>query len=442
MMLRHILASIILALLSQTHAMDEQQNVQQRYGVAGENDGSGFICPDSNPINCYPKLFEPSNEWKEVKEGQMIPAGLEVRLDLENMKREARLDTAGHDDATPKQRNHDIVVANMNPNFQSSLDFMHGFSDRMYSKTSFVIVVDHLETLVEWSSDRESGIAIANDIKPLLKLSGIYASSHDHGRGGVKGGRVDKGIHVDLGLSAAQSLQVQDMVLRILASSFRNNVEAQEVLLNHLPEPEDFLKRLVVGDEEDAPLIMKRKLGLLGALINNGIFHQYLEKGGIESKLVLLYGKIDDESVQERILNLLDDSKLVKRGDDDGDDVKGQEDLETRAKRYAHIAQKLLVESDADAKASVGEKTTEEQILENLADLKKQNSFKPQNEFLDWLDRRINSEKREVLRKRDLDENSASSSADPYMDLERLVHLRHEVFGNPLGSRRDFVDEL
>ncbi|GMG34863.1 unnamed protein product [Ambrosiozyma monospora] len=59
------------------------------YPVIPEKD---VICPDSDPLNCYPKLFQATSEWKVIKEGQMIPAGLEVQMDFETNVKQARLD--------------------------------------------------------------------------------------------------------------------------------------------------------------------------------------------------------------------------------------------------------------------------------------------------------------------------------------------------------------
>ncbi|GME91916.1 unnamed protein product [[Candida] boidinii] len=50
-----------------------------------------MICPDDNPDNCYPKVFVPTNEWQEIKPEQHIPAGLHVRMNIDNMGREAKL---------------------------------------------------------------------------------------------------------------------------------------------------------------------------------------------------------------------------------------------------------------------------------------------------------------------------------------------------------------
>ncbi|GAV27950.1 hypothetical protein PMKS-001418 [Pichia membranifaciens] len=83
----------------------------QTYPVKAATDEGDIICPDSNPLNCYPRLFAATHEWQVVKEGQVIPAGLNVRLDLENMNREAKLgDASGKQVPESEKKNHELVV--------------------------------------------------------------------------------------------------------------------------------------------------------------------------------------------------------------------------------------------------------------------------------------------------------------------------------------------
>ncbi|KAM9916356.1 hypothetical protein OXX80_013633, partial [Metschnikowia pulcherrima] len=58
------------------------------------------VCPNGVHSNCYPQIFQPSNEWQVVREDQQIPAGLHVRLNLETGETEARLLRAENDERT------------------------------------------------------------------------------------------------------------------------------------------------------------------------------------------------------------------------------------------------------------------------------------------------------------------------------------------------------
>lgn len=52
---------------------------------------SDLICHTENPAECYPRVFEPTDEFQNVREDQEIPPGLHVRLDVNTGKREAKI---------------------------------------------------------------------------------------------------------------------------------------------------------------------------------------------------------------------------------------------------------------------------------------------------------------------------------------------------------------
>ncbi|RFU34317.1 hypothetical protein B7463_g1965, partial [Scytalidium lignicola] len=50
-----------------------------------------LICPGDNLSECYPKQFQPTEEFQLIREGQDIPPGLHVRLNIWTGEKEARL---------------------------------------------------------------------------------------------------------------------------------------------------------------------------------------------------------------------------------------------------------------------------------------------------------------------------------------------------------------
>ncbi|RUS25196.1 hypothetical protein BC938DRAFT_472500 [Jimgerdemannia flammicorona] len=72
-----LLISIIafLVLLISCHAADPQPH-------------KDIICVDGN---CYPRIFQPTNEFQVVKEGQEVPPGLHIRMDFTTGLKEAKL---------------------------------------------------------------------------------------------------------------------------------------------------------------------------------------------------------------------------------------------------------------------------------------------------------------------------------------------------------------
>lgn len=371
------------------------------------------ICPDSNPINCYPKLFQPEEDWKVVREGQIIPPGLDIKMDFESGVKEAKV--SNKMDLRKEKPNHDLVVANTDPGFRASLEFMYGFADGKYGKTLFTIIDDHFNELIEWSSDRESGIEISQNVNPLLKLTGLFEMD---------------GLDYKESLNKKQLEIIQEKTFRILSSSFQNNLEAQEGLIGYLEKPEQFLKILSTRQADESDLITKRKLGLLGTLVNNGLFNKYFDKGGLEYKLIDLYSKCENDSVRERIMTILESTKNYKRNDEMINDNIDAE--------FAKYVQEQLLHGSFNSKEAL-------EVMKNLAKIKNQSSkdrsIQIDSEFLNWLDGQIDKSKTAVLEKRDTRDNSNAEEAEKDR-LEQLVELRHEAFGNRLGTRRDLPDEL
>ncbi|KAK1764673.1 hypothetical protein QBC33DRAFT_546801 [Phialemonium atrogriseum] len=57
-----------------------------------------LICHTDNPADCYPRIFQPSDEFQIVREDQELPAGLHVRLNLSSGKKEAKINVPGEQD--------------------------------------------------------------------------------------------------------------------------------------------------------------------------------------------------------------------------------------------------------------------------------------------------------------------------------------------------------
>jgi nucleotide exchange factor SIL1 len=53
--------------------------------------GSELICSGPEAESCYPRIFEATTDFQRVFDGQELPAGLHVRVDLESGKKEAKI---------------------------------------------------------------------------------------------------------------------------------------------------------------------------------------------------------------------------------------------------------------------------------------------------------------------------------------------------------------
>lgn len=62
-------------------------------------DTSDLICHTDNPTDCYPRIFQPTDEFQPVKPDQEIPSGLHVRLNIWTGEKEAKINVPGEEDA-------------------------------------------------------------------------------------------------------------------------------------------------------------------------------------------------------------------------------------------------------------------------------------------------------------------------------------------------------
>src|SRR3982074_1439976 len=60
-----------------------------------------LICPTEHAGDCYPRVFQPTEEFQLIKEGQDIPPGLHVRLNIYTGEKEARLNIPMEGDEDP-----------------------------------------------------------------------------------------------------------------------------------------------------------------------------------------------------------------------------------------------------------------------------------------------------------------------------------------------------
>lgn len=61
------------------------------------NSDAELICHTDNPAECYPKTFQPTDEFQIVRPDQDIPKGLHVRLNVQTGQKEAKINVPGED---------------------------------------------------------------------------------------------------------------------------------------------------------------------------------------------------------------------------------------------------------------------------------------------------------------------------------------------------------
>lgn len=62
-------------------------------------DANDLICHTDNPAECYPRIFEPTDEFQPIRPDQEIPSGLHVRLNIWTGEKEAKINVPDENDA-------------------------------------------------------------------------------------------------------------------------------------------------------------------------------------------------------------------------------------------------------------------------------------------------------------------------------------------------------
>lgn len=368
---------------------------------------SELICNPSYPTDCYPKVFIPTNEWQEVKEGQDIPGGLHVRLNIDTHKREAKLMAEGDSEAT----NNDIVIVDdvepetaddtmeeaiksaigeykakhrskINTNSNDFKDFQSSVED--IKKYNVDELDGSLDSLIDLSHDIEYGIKITDDkslLNALFKLT----------------------TEVDI--------DTKEKIYRMIGASIRNNPTASENFLEHSKSQISiFIKEL----KNEPEIIKNRILGIFNVLVDNaGFKYNYLTK--LLDQLITVYPTLSSSS-QTRLVNIFKDLKLINNEANDNDN------------EISTYLQDKFIKSDF---------TDENQFqlyYDKLLELHQQGDLKPKKEFVAWLDEEVG------LRQQGLKKHDNLYSGDQAFD-EKLLETRHKVFGNPNGLRKHFVDD-
>lgn len=328
----------------------------------------------------------PTEFWQEVKPGQIIPAGLHVRLNVDTLKKEAKM-------LAPESEANEKGLQPVTNHIENDTSF-DGCLERV---DSFIVkgtppVLECLEILADLSHDLEHGVELAKRMKPLLILTGLCD---------------EKVTFQD------ETHRITETALRAVASSLRNNPEALETFW--LQADSNLMELLMQAlEQSEDQVILKRYLGVLGAVTENETGLRKFQICLGKQRLLTLFDKLDSSS-QSRALRILQQSSLQKRDDDQDETL---------------LLFRLLTETLTQEEIHTNVQF--QKLLGKLIELKQSHfaNVKMDPGFLEWLNTQI--EKKKTLSPRDDDE-------PVYSD---LLKARHQVFGNPMAMRKAMADEL
>lgn len=372
---------------------------------------ANYICSEQDSTDCYPQIFVPTDEWKTIRQGQEIPPGLHVRINMETLQREAKLmseDERGNEGTNQEKSENFQVPAVYETSDVSTFDGavlavlrfgdrVSAASSRKWSELEEKDIDSAAETLVDLSHDREHGVRLTQDPK-------IFTSILD--------------------IADKAGVDLREKLLRIMGSSLRNNPEAIGNVLQ-LQNPQ-FVNRLFdyLEDNSADEVIKKRVIGIIHALsLNNSFRLEYLSLQGGRGidRLVSVFPELEHAS-QVRVMNILEDVGLVA-------------DLQKRQEESPQLEFSKFLQSSLHERKVVAEPLFQ-LYFNRLTQLHKQNKdLKPTPEFLQWLAQEANVRAEGHKDTRD--------TTGENQDFDRqMLQARHEVFGNPNAMRKAYVDEL
>lgn len=395
-----------------------------------------LICPTSDANDCYPLIFEATNEFQPIREGQQIPAGLHVRMNIETGAQEARImqeegdkpselavveDKADADKDTNKDadKETELKIQEALENYKKqqkefirskvSDSELQDFASSIAELEAFGEGADisraekALDTLIELSHDIEFGARLTHNPRSFAALPHLALLVDD--------------------------TNLQEKAYRIMGSTLRNNPEAVSNVLSL--QPRLFAENLfdVLTSPDTPAVVQKRVLGVIQALATDKTFayeffnsHSSHHSSGF-NVLVYLFPKTAKD-VQQRIVNILEDLSLVDNKLSNGD----KESIEASVRpenKVSAMLQRMLME---------GKASSEDQfklLFGSLSTLHRDSQLQPQKDFVVWLSEEV-EKRRNGIRERD----HLYSSTDEAFD-EAMLEARHEVFGNAYSRKMD-----
>jgi nucleotide exchange factor SIL1 len=91
---------------------------QESNSAKAAKQDSDLICHTSNPDECYPRIFQPTDEFQTVHSDQELPNGLHVRLNIWTGQKEAKINVPGESDASLEGLPVDKAVVVVDPEQQ------------------------------------------------------------------------------------------------------------------------------------------------------------------------------------------------------------------------------------------------------------------------------------------------------------------------------------
>jgi nucleotide exchange factor SIL1 len=291
------------------------------------SDESDLICHTDNPDECYPRVFQPTNEFQTVHEDQQLPSGLHVRLNIWTGLKEAKINDPTEENPSleglPVDRSVVIVDPEADPveriphgapayepvgkikkppqetgDFQAALSML-----KKGARSNSKAFDDALEALEDISHDLYYGLKIAEDtdaVKSLfcLMIDGDSDSISDGAS--LRNFQAASIIGGSLQNNPTALEQISNSWTSLMTSKCLKNKEPLSVGFYRSFMPSDGLS---VDELRLATAMVKARVSAINGLIKNAeIRREFLENGGMQRLLEVMIPEGKEwESVQKKI---------------------------------------------------------------------------------------------------------------------------------------------
>ncbi|KAG6205950.1 hypothetical protein E4U35_002134 [Claviceps purpurea] len=271
---------------------------------------SDLICHTSNPDECYPRIFQPTDEFQIVHDDQEIPKGLHVRLDMSTGKKEAKINVPDEKDPSleglPVDRAMVVVEPEAQPEEQrpkipkgapkyepagkvkgpehESGPFYDGLKllkDNANGESNSAAFDDALEVLEDLAHDLYYGLKIAEDADVVRVLLCLMSSQHPEP-------------------SADRARIPRDQqAAAILAGTLQNNPTALKEVTKVWPELSQ-AKCANTGHDDSLRTSLYSSILPSRNKLETGTAHEAAAR--VKSKVAVLNGLIKDSSIRADFL--------------------------------------------------------------------------------------------------------------------------------------------
>lgn len=302
-----------------------------------------LICPNDNPSECYPKEFQPTEEFQLVREGQDIPPGLHVRMNIWTGEKEARLNIPleGEDGALDAHLEQGTIVVpgdyeettneelrktnavqkkeppEYNPAGKIKQPHPEDTEFETFHKAMSLVEAEApgfdaaLDDLADLAHDIYYGVEIIKNSPLLEKLACLLAGhssgyeveggkGHDHKAASILSNSVQNNPTALKELGKSQNLVLYPTCGAVGSSGDENEESLIELLRSQLTD-------------ERSPAGLKAKISALNGLIKDPFIRDdFIANGGMDLLLSMFLKGTDDQwsGVRDKVTNLVMDNFL------------------------------------------------------------------------------------------------------------------------------------